>query len=191
MMAIAIQLIREHEPTKIPKILSQLLSLAVLYFYNLGNNEQSMKLVSEVEMISSKPLGDVFFLKGRIYEKQEKYEDAVKQYLRAEEFSNHAQEAAYRIGKVYNKLGQKKASLNYLKKSLSLDQMHFSSAKAIANILMSKGQYERASKYFKHALRMKDNDESALYGFSVCLYKQAQQRYHNDPSRLSQTFMGR
>lgn len=80
-------------------------------------------------------------------------------------------ESNYRLGKIYEKLGNKKKAITHLKNSLSIKQSHFESLLSLANILASKDEFERALKYYKHALLFKPEDPETLFGYSQALFR--------------------
>ena len=83
-----------------------------------------------------------------------------------------------------------KHCLHYFKRSLELNQQHFESAMAIANFLMANEKNDRALKYFKHAIKIKPEDERALLGHATSLYRVSYQKYVDDPGLKSSTVQG-
>lgn len=83
----------------------------------------------------------------------------------------YALEGNYRLGKIYEKKGNHKKAISYLKQALSIKKTHFESLVALANILLSKEEYGRSLKYFKHALLFKPDDIEVLYGYTNATFK--------------------
>ena len=64
----------------------------------------------------------------------------------------------YLLGSTYERAKEfKKAVLNY-KKCLTLDNKHFGSCIHLANLLANVGEGQRAAKYFKHAIKIAQDD---------------------------------
>lgn len=69
--------------------------------------------------IVTKPnLSEPYFYMGEFYYKRTQYKNALKYYKKAIEFSKHpSYELLYRLGDIYEKFGDTKASLNYLRQA--------------------------------------------------------------------------
>ena len=76
----------------------------------------------------------------------------------------------FKLGKIYEKLGNKKLAIIYYKNCLTIDKTHKDSLIALANLLLSIDEYERSMKYFKHALLLYEDIE-VLYGYSLAVFK--------------------
>lgn len=80
-------------------------------------------------------------------------------------------ESNFRLGKIYEKLGNKKKAISHYKNCLNIKNSHYESLVSLAMLLLSKEQYERSLKYFKHALLLKNEDLEVLFGYSMALYR--------------------
>ena len=80
-------------------------------------------------------------------------------------------ESFYKLGLLYDKLGNKKLSIVYLKSCLTIDKTHKQALNLLGNVLLVMEEFERAMKYFKHVLTFDEDSMEALYGLSLTLYR--------------------
>lgn len=68
-------------------------------------------------------------------------------------------------------MGQHSKAIKNYKKVLKKDINHREVLRSLTNILMLFKQYDRAIKYYKHALKQYEKDKDFLYGYSLAIFK--------------------
>ena len=70
----------------------------------------------------------------------------------------------YQIGMSFEKLKDFKKAMASFKKSLTMENNHFGACMHLASLLANLGEGERASKYFKHAIKIDGEAINAHFG---------------------------
>ncbi|WP_162523838.1 tetratricopeptide repeat protein [Flavobacterium sp. LMO8] len=102
-------------------------------YFNLGNLNKAITLNNEVitnseDSKNKDGVASAYLLRGAIFEKQGKFEEAKKNYLKAREIANEVNRTAlessayFKLSNLHNKSNDYKTSLEYYKKHVSVEK---------------------------------------------------------------------
>ena len=117
---------------------------------------------------------DILHLNGRIKHKlnkideaQEVFEKEVKICIAAKQ--QERPQTFFYLGLCHERKKDFKKCMQFFKKCLALDNNHFGGCVHLASLLSNMGEWDRAAKYFKHAMKIDSNSTAALFGYGKAM----------------------
>ena len=154
---------------KLPEMRYALYKLGLSYF----NGQDFHRADSIFSLIPSKSqfYNDAIYRKALCYEKQGDENNAVKLFQQlVQRGGDSGNQSAYQIGLIYYKKREFDKATNYL--LIINNGLKDAAYILMGNIMMEKGDYNKASEYYREAYQLKSKNASlALYRNAVLLYK--------------------
>lgn len=121
-------------------------------YYVLANKSaKAINLLEEVEKIDPTN-GEIYLLKGSIYSKLKKYDDAIREYNKAVLYASDLEEVYNNIAYEYENAGEYLKAIEYLKKILELNPENEPAIFEIAFCYEVTNELEKAVEYFSSFL---------------------------------------
>ncbi len=151
------------------------LTLAFVYRYlgttDLRKQKECVYYADKAISIDER-LDGAYFCKGIIYFNQEKYDQALKEFLKVVEINPSYADAYYRMGYIYGIQGNLEKELSSYKNAVDLGEKDLVYAYNLGEVLLNKyDDVKRANIYFKKAYELNPADDQALkmYGSTMLL----------------------
>lgn len=158
-----IVLIAEKNNIKYSEIIS---IIKVKYFTINGQDEKARSII--VALVTKYPesyIGRKALAK--IYEKQEKYEDAMIEYYRAVELKNDDYNSNYKIAELLTKMDKPKEAEATLNDLLKRKPDCYEASNLLGDMLYSQQRYKEAINIYTEALRYKPEDYNLYYNLGM------------------------
>lgn len=92
--------------------------------------------------------------KGIDYYNEERYMDAVQEYMRAIKLNDNKVKYHYNLALTYKKMGRMKEAKSALKDAIAVDPSHANSHKLMGDVLYEKSEFRKAAAYYKEAITL-------------------------------------
>ena len=91
---------------------------------------------------------------GIDYYNEERYMEAVKEYMRAIKLNDTKVKYHYNLALTYKKMGRMKEAKSVLKNAISVDPSHANSHKLMGDVLYGKEEFKKATAYYQEAIAL-------------------------------------
>lgn len=117
---------------------------------SLENLESKVRIIMEFEMSPTTKQAKTFMARGDLYLKEERYEAALKEYVKVLDILESA-EVYYNIGYIKTAKGEYDEALAAFRKATQINQMFAKAYKAMADVYIRMGNKDMAEKYLQMA----------------------------------------
>jgi tetratricopeptide (TPR) repeat protein len=117
---------------------------------SVENLESKIRIIMEFEMSPTTKKAKTFMAKGDVYLKEERFESALKEYVKILDILESA-EVYYNIGYIKTAQGEYDEALAAFRKATQINQMFAKAYKAMADVYVKMGNKDMAEKYLQMA----------------------------------------
>ena len=162
-----------------PEFCDNYYNKAVIFFNNKENASALNNIQTAIEKydktkknsLENNDISDFYYLRGLIYKKMEKWDEAINSFDKAIELRKNFPECIYEKGVVYFEKTDYKRSMDFLDEALKLDpQNHFAYFKK-GHCLLVINNFKEALNNFESAISINPKNGKYFYFKGKCLYE--------------------